>query len=307
MDTWTMLAFQRLSKHPHLITADSQASIKDTIQLMHDNNISSVPVMNNSYCPPTIMGFVDMFDVLSYLLELWNECMVSTHAHPEKALQSLFLLDQKFLHHPIEDLPDRSDNDLFAAVVEEEKSARLIKLYGMGVHRVALINMQGEVCAVISQLDIITFLNNSKHLLGEIASKTVKELGLVKSDELILVDNEQPAIAGFKLLAEHNISAAPIINAQGTLVGTLSISDLRVLREDPLSSLLQSIRDFKDIKEGSSMNVVCSAHDTLAHVLTILAGTQLHRVWVTDEDNTPISVISLTSICDCIATLGGMV
>jgi len=306
MNTWTMLAFHRLSKHPHMITADSQATIRETMQLMYDNNILSVPVMKNSCNPPTAIGFVDMFDVLSYLLELWNTCMHSTHKHPERTLQSLFLLDQQFLHHPIEDLPDRSDNDLFAAVAEEESSLRLLKLYGLGVHRVALVDVNGDVRTVISQSDFITFLNNSKHLFSEVANKTVKELGLVKADELVLIDNDQPTISAFKKLAEHNISAAPIVNSQGSLSGTLSVSDLRALRQDSLASLLQPVRDFKENEEVGAINVACSPNDTLSHVLTTLATAQLHRVWVTDADNTPISVISLTSICDCMAALCGV-
>jgi len=218
----------------------------------------------------------------------------------------LFLLDQQFLHHPIEDLPDRSDNDLFAAVAEEESSLRLLKLYGLGVHRVALIDMKAEVRTLISQSDFITFLNNSKHLFGEVANKTVRELGLVIADELILINNDQPAISAFKTLAEHNISAAPIINSQGSLVGTLSISDLRALRQDSLSSLLQPVRDFKENEEVGAVNGACSPNDTLSHVLTTLATYQLHRIWITDADNTPISVISLTTICDCIAALCGV-
>jgi len=304
MNTWTMLAFQKLSAHPRMITADSQATIKDVMQIMYDNNISSVPVMNSACKPPTTVGFVDMFDVLSYLIELWDACMNNTHLHPERTLQSLFLLDQQFLHHPIEDLPDRSDNDLFAAVVEEESALRLLKLYGLGVHRVALIDMEGNVRTIIAQSDLIRFLNNSKHLLGGVANKTVKELGLVKSGELIVINSEQTAISAFKTLVEHNISAAPIVNSQGSLAGTLSVSDLRVLRQEPISSLLQSVRDYKEeVKFG---NVVCSPNDTLADVLTLLANKQLHRVWVIDEDNAPVSVISLTAICDYIATLCGI-
>lgn len=45
------------------------------LQLMHDNNILSVPVINHSTAPANTLGFVDMFDVLSYLIESWDEVM----------------------------------------------------------------------------------------------------------------------------------------------------------------------------------------------------------------------------------------
>jgi len=306
MDTWTMLAFQKQSRHPQMICADSKATIRDTLQLMHDNNILSVPVINSMISPPAAVGFVDMFDILSYLIEQWDNSVSSTQEHPERTLQKLFLLDQQFLHHPIADLPDRSDNNLFAAVVEEESASRLLKLYGLGVHRVALINQQGEVHHVVSQSDLIKFLNKSKHLLGETAHKTVRELKLIRDDELVVINNDQPVIEGFKTLIAKNISAAPVVNAQGSLTGTLSISDLRVLRKESLSSLLQPVRIFREIGEGNMINVVCSPRDTLSDVLAILAGTQLHRVWITNEKNMPVSVISLTTICDFIATLCGV-
>jgi len=301
-----MLAFQKQSRHPQMISADSKATIREALQLMHNNKILSIPVFNSMASPPTAVGFVDMFDILSYLIEKWDNSISSNVEHPEKTLQKLFSLDQQFLHHSIADLPDRSDNNLFAAVVEEESASRLLKLYGLGVHRVALINMQGEVHHIVSQSDLIKFLNNSKHLLGETAHKTVRELGLIRTDELITIDNEQPAIEGFKTLLAKNISAAPVINSQGSLIGTLSISDLRALRKESLSSLLQPLRLFKEIEEGVVINVVCTPHDTLSDVLAILAGTQLHRVWITNENNAPVSVISLTTICDYIAKLCGV-
>jgi len=306
MDTWTMLAFHKLSKHPQMIIADSKATIRDTLQLMHDNNILSVPVMNNSTNPPFTLGFVDMFDVLSYLIHSWDAAMSSNQEHPQMLLHSLFLLDNQFLHHPIADLPDCSDNDLFAAVVEEECASRLLRLYALGVHRVALINMQGEVRTVVSQSDLIRFLNNSKQLLGETVNKSIRELGLIRENDLKVVSSEQPTIEAFKMLASLNISAAPIVNSQGSLVGTLSVSDLRALRKDPLSVLLQPVRDFKELGEGNTINVVCSPHDTLSDVLAILAGTQVHRVWVTNNSNEPVSIISLTNVCELIATLCGV-
>jgi CBS-domain-containing membrane protein len=294
-----MLAFRKLSKHPQLITVDAQATIRDTLQLMHEHNVLSLPVIKSA----TVTGFVDMFDVLSYLIEKWDEFMVNTQSHPERTLHSLFALDQMFLQHPVSDLPDRSDNNLFATVAEEERASRLLKLYGLGVHRVALINMKGDVRTVISQSDLITFFNNNKHLFGALGGKSVQELGLVKPNEVILLDANQTAISAFKLLANHNISGAPIVNSQGTIAGTLSISDLRGLRKDPLSMLLQPLRDFKEIGEAGMANVICYPHDTLSHVLTLLAGTQLHRVWVVDEEHRPISVMSLTTICDYVANL----
>jgi len=220
-------------------------------------------------------------------------------------LRSLFLLENKFLHHTIADLPDRSDNNLFAAVVEEEKASRLLKLYALGVHRVGLINLQGEMTTIVSQSDLIRFLNNSKQLLGESVNKSIRELGLIKESELKVVTTDQPAIDAFRMLASMNISAAPIINSQGSLVGTLSVSDLRALRNDPLSTLLQPVRDFKELGEGH-INVVCGPDATLSDVLTMLAGTQVHRIWVTNNFNEPVSVISLTTVCECIAELCGL-
>jgi len=301
-----MLAFHKLSKHPQMLTADCSATIRDTLKLMHENNILSVPVINNCTKPPLALGFVDMFDVLSYLIDSWDEAMSASQDHPERTLHALFSLEKKFLHHTIADLPDRSDNNLFAAVVEEESASRLLKLYALGVHRVALINMQGEISTIVSQSDLIKFLNDSKHLLGESANKSIRELGLIRGGELKVVSSEHPTIDAFRMLATLNISAAPIINSQGSLVGTLSVSDLRALRKDPLSTLLQPVRDFKELGVGNSINVVCGPNATLSDVLAMLAGTQVHRVWVTNNSNEPVSVISLTNVCECIATLCGM-
>jgi len=286
---------------------DSTANIRDALQTLHENTILSLPVINSSTSPPVVIGFLDMFDILAYLLEVWDGTMKSSTSHPEKILSQLFLLEQQFLHHCIADLPDRSDNDIFAAVIEEEKASRLLRLYGLGVHRVALVNMQGDINHVASQSDLIKFLNSNSHLLGEYSNKTVKELGLISEGELIVIDNEQPAIKGFRVLAMNNISAAPVVNAQGSLLGTLSVSDLRALRRENLSSLLQPVKHYKDIGEKNTINIVCRPSETLSGVLALLAGTHIHRVWITNESNKPVSVISLTTICDFMATICGVV
>jgi CBS domain-containing protein len=44
---------------------------------------------------------------------------------------------------------------------------------------------------------------------------------------MMFKQNTVTAMEGFRLIAQHGVSAMPIVAANGTLSGTLSISDLR--------------------------------------------------------------------------------
>lgn len=45
-------------------------------------------------------------------------------------------------------------------------------------------------------------------------------------------------------------------------------------------------------------SITAKATTTLGEVITALANSNVHRVWVVDEDNKPVSAISTTNVCE---------
>lgn len=282
------LSISSFSQGRHPVCLQTSCNVSEALKTFNTQKVLSCPIANSTQ-KAGVHGFLDLFDLLSYLLEIWDETESEEGCEIKK-------LGEKFLNHNIADLKDRSDNDTFAAVVGEEHAHRLIRLFGMGVHRVAMLDLDGSLANVLSQSDVLKYLNANIQLLGENANKSIKELKMISSDKLITADVEQTAISAFKLLAQNLISAVPIVDKEGVLAGTLSLSDLKLIQDD-LSPLLMTTMQYKAIKEPMP-SIVCRPESTLGDVITELANSNVHRVWVVDSDNRPLSVISITTVCE---------
>lgn len=56
---------------------------------------------------------------------------------------------------------------------------------------------------------------------------TPQDLGFLK--KVITVNENIPTIQSFRTIAENNVTAVAVVNNEGTLVGNLSASDLKVI------------------------------------------------------------------------------
>jgi len=277
------------SRSPVVLPTDT--SVRDALKSFCTEKVLSFPIANSSHGADT-HGFLDLFDLLAFLLDLWDE-------NEQEGSKDVSKLGEKFLNHTVSDLIDHSDNDVYAAVVASEQAQRLIRLFGLGVHRVALLNFNGTLTNIISQSDVARYLNQNLHLLGDNANKLIKDLRSIAAGDIVTADGEQSALSAFKLLASNLVSAVPIVDKKGVINGTLSLSDLKLLQDD-LSPLLLSTAQYKE-KQEPQAQIVCHADDTLASVVGQLANSNVHRVWVVDEESKPISVISITNVCEFIS------
>jgi len=276
----TLSSFSTQTRCPVALEADF--SVKEALKTFSTEKVLSCPIKE-------VHSFLDLFDLLSYLLDLWED-------NQEAEKDNVAKLGEKFLNHNICDLTDRSENDEYAALLCTENADKLVHLFGLGVHRVALLDIQGGLTNIISQSDVVKYLNSNIQLLGENATKPIKSLNMISTDDLVVAQADQSTISAFKLLATYLISAVPLVDKRGVLIGTLSVSDLKFLQDD-LSPLLLSASQYKSIQEPKP-NIVCTRESTLEEVIAKLANSNVHRVWVVDDEDKPISVISITNICE---------
>jgi len=270
------------------VRLETETSVRDALKTFNTHKVLSCPIANSGK-GADVHGFLDLFDLLAYLLELWEE-------NETEEIDGIKKLGEKFLNHTVRDLIDRSDNDVYAAVIGTEHAHRLIRLFGLGVHRVALLDLFGSLQNVLSQSDVVKYLHSNLELLGENENKSIKELNMISTEKLVIAESDQTAISAFKLLAQNLVSAVPIVDKQGVLSGTLSVSDLKLIVDD-LSPLLLTASQYKSINEPLP-SVECTPDSTLGSVISLLANSNVHRVWVVDENQKPISVISITNVCE---------
>jgi len=110
-----------------------------------------------------------------------------------------------------------------------------------------------------------------------------------------------------------------VLNDQGVIVGNISTSDIKLLEFDMIffNLLGYSVRDylnlvskpellyerpirFRPLREALSILprpvVTCRSSDSMGFIMAILLHYSIHRVYVVDDCNKPIGVISLHDV-----------
>jgi CBS domain-containing protein len=127
-------------------------------------------------------------------------------------------------------------------------------------------------------------------------------MSLLASDvmvkEVLTVTDSTPLKEVAKLFGEKKITGAPVLNAQGELVGVISETDL--IRKST------SIGAWSPSKAGQIMTrpaVTVAPNDTLQRVCELMFNRRIHRV-VVAEENKICGIITTMDILRAIATHG---
>ena len=151
--------------------------------------------------------------------------------------------------------------------------------------------------------------------LGAVLSETVGTSGLGLCD-VITVQSDAPALTALDLIVKHKLSGVRaiihengphsltptqigIVDSDGVMVTTVSCSDLRVVTTGKRFRLvgissLQLVQKSRALEANARPAIVCVRITThLTDIIKRLAATGLHRVYILDDDEKPIGVISL--------------
>lgn len=284
-----------------LISVDKATSVHDTLKILYDTGFSSLTVSDStiSSYPKHIAGFVDLLDILAYLITVCDTIGVSD--------ANSGTLATTFLSKPVGDLMDLSTRDHFKAIVEEDDLLKVISILAQpGSHRVAVIDILSEVRHVLTQTDIVRVLHFNIDSLAHISHFTIKDLGIAYSN-VISVRSSAPTLDSLKLMNAHKLSAVPIVNDAGILEGTLSISDLKAVTSESFRALQMATLNFAQQHSYAGAQipkaVMVTPESTFGDVINLVNHARTHRVWVVDTTHKPIGVISLTDICRVITKL----
>jgi len=125
------------------------------------------------------------------------------------------------------------------------------------VRRMPVIDAHGKVTNLITQSSVLRFFHEHIGDIGELAHKPVQELGLASGD-VPTIQDESPALAGFRAMVAHRCGSVAIVDETGSLCTNLSMSDIKgVAYEHSVKSLLQSAMSFvASVRQRSTR--VCS-------------------------------------------------
>jgi len=92
-------------------------------------------------------------------------------------------------------------------------------------------------------------------------------------------------------------------NSDGTLFSNLSAKDLKEVKVEEMSSFMRKkVLEFVQIVRSKQINVSypvfsCHLHNTIDQVITKLKVLRVHRLYIVNEHNRPVGVLTIGDIC----------
>jgi len=259
-----------------LITINESTDIEDTLKLMSEHQILSVPVMRDDL----LRGFVDIYEIMSYA------AFTDTGSRDWKrpAVSLLGTMGN-----------ERDDDVQGVWVVRESDSlCKPLEWLSKGVRRFLVETDSGF--RLVSQSDLVRFLSKiyDKFNIGNVS---IEEANII-TKPVFRVDKRTLAVDAFKKMRAQEINGIAVTESDGTLLGTFSESDLRGLTMDMLDRLQYPVIDFIKIQNLGVIPEVVTVRPTvsLKSLLETMTKKKKHRVFVMDEEKRLIGVITLTDI-----------
>lgn len=216
--------------------------------------------------------------------------------------------------------------------------SEVILLLATSTRRVPVLGEDGRVKKIISQSHITHVLNEvlkEKEAAGkpipDIFSKTPNSSGGFGLRDVLKVNSEtNTARDAFRMVIENGVSSVAVVDEDGGLLSSITTKDIRLFNsmEEAAMQRLQSERskredgkeslalmdlncgDFVSMVELTRTNtgmtmapaVVVQADTPIRKMVSRLALTKKHRLFIADENKRPIGVIAVSDIAKLLVT-----
>jgi len=277
--------------------------VTDVWQGLIKHNFLSVPVLQknkNKY-----YGFVDLADIVHYVVEHFGRNKLEGSEDFWKMVKADEVFQSKMVNdiiaHPLQKRnpyhPVKVGYSLMSAVeiLAREK----------GLHRVPVVDSDSKLFNIITQSQLLEMLENNLPFLGRRKEKPVGEIhGAIR--KVLTIKEDVPAIEAFKMMTNEGVSGLAVVNADGKLLGNISIRDLKGITSDgrmfwrlfqTTSHFIEKVKkDFQD-KHGIPHHVVSlNTSHTIEFTIRQLVLNKIHRIFIVDNHNKPIGILSLKDL-----------
>jgi len=302
-----------------LITINSEETVKSVLKILQQNKIKSAPVIEEY--TNDIIGSIDILDIVLF-------CTAKLYVNSLTLGEMLEQIDD-FLSKPVKHIIELSGRNHWKEISFRKSILELIELLSTkDIHRVAIVDDENKVIALLTQLNIIRFIQRHIECLYSIVNQTIEEWFIWKLPENYQVQTinwNSRVIDAFYVIGERQVSGIAVVNDEGVLVGNISASNMQDLdfnrKDELIRTLNSSLRVFMKLDPSSQANskletasnsltrngntyrvkephvaIALTKSDTMKTVIEILTAKKFHRIFVVDSQHKPIAVISLSDI-----------
>jgi len=200
---------------------------------------------------------------------------------------------ESFFSQPIGSILDLHAESPSLDLEKDPTLLDLVKLLGTGQFHRILINKDSDPIGILSQMDIIRFICKNLHLIPE-GLRFTSVLNLGKTG-VISVKETDEIVDALATVCKYGIYGVAVLNTEGKIVGNFSVSDLRGCSVETLKHVLKLTLNgfFTKTKTFLTKDLVYAQFDThFEAVMQQMVQKHVHRVYITDSCQMPVSVFS---------------
>jgi len=283
-----------------IITVDQTETISNVLKILKTANISSVPVLNHE--TNQCIGSVDTLDLMTYVLR-------ASRSHGGDAWVSE--VKSRFTHPVLKAIDSSRINPFYPVVEDISVGEAISQFFAFGIHRLPIISRENLslaldssqviISSILSQSDVIRFLLDVMNLkkndeLVDVGAKPVDHFDLVPG-LVVSIKAENRLLTAFEVIIANNVNGIAVVDEKGELKGNLSASDFKGFTEKNFYDLDAPL---EKVIAGQKP-VTCRRDTTLHDVLRLYMNYRIHRVYIVDEHNRPIGIVSMTDVMKIIS------
>ncbi|NXG58801.1 AAKG3 kinase, partial [Hemiprocne comata] len=271
-----------------LVVFDISLEIKKAFVALVANGVRAAPLWDSK--TQSFVGMLTITDFINILHRYYRSPLVQIYEVEEHKIETW---REVYLQGSLQPLVYISpSNSLFDAVYS------LIK---HKIHRLPVIEpVSGNVLHILTHKRILKFL----HIFGStlpkprFLKKTVQELCVGTFRDVAVVPETAPIYTALEIFVDRRVSALPVINDAGKVVGLYSRFDIiHLAAQKTYNNLDISVRDALRQRTICLEGVLtCYPHETMEDIIDRIAKEQVHRLVLVDENQYPRGIVSLSDI-----------
>jgi CBS domain-containing protein len=285
-----------------VITLRDADTVKEATKTLTTFNILSAPVIDTTARPDAgwlekYCGTIDAVNLCYWLLkeavgDYENFADLLQHDMASKKIGDIVTMD-----------PNTARFLPFTPLDSEENTVLdcMLLMGKYGLHRCYVVNSgTHELVGVVTQSMLVQFLHDHMPVFKAISEQTIAELKIGTYSQLVTVTQDNTFMDAFTQIQLQQVSAVPVLDGQDQVVGVVSARDARLLITRPfrLPYIYKPLSFWKQlqIQPFNVEPITVKKSATLHQIIDIFAKTQIHRVFVVDDDKHLLGVVSLRDV-----------
>jgi len=288
------------------IVLRSDMSLTEAIAILSQAQISSAPVVSST---DNAIHFILDFKNICEIVVRYIEASSNKHS---TLMERLFSLEKgadydallSDLTLDLEHVTFQGKEDGIPCIRPSDSLLHACNIFSKGVHRILVIDDDGNFDGVISQSDLIQFILKRFDVTKPYLQKTLAQLNLARKDTVCIPWTES-VFDGVKRMVDKKVSSLGLLDEENLLAGVFSMTDIKYIfhfrdfqcLKDSLCAFVCGIRQISEALKGKTHYPLFSVRPdtTLDAVVHKLVSTHSHRVYVS-EDMEPVGVVTLTDV-----------